>query len=206
MDGGRDQTEGLNVKENQEEGEKEERESEEDSGGRVGEAQGEAQLKRRGERQGAVLGVPAAQRQQRGGRGAAPLPGSGVRSREAGASADQPPGGSSSSLAGTQGGGGGATGAWGARGVRGVRETVWGQSELQQTYGALQRDVRVDVVVVGGGINGLTAAYALRERGMSVVVLEAGVIGERREGEKEGGMDGGWQEVEGGSLSAGTGR
>ena len=61
-------------------------------------------------------------------------------------------------------------------------------------------------MVVGGGSNGLTAAYALRERGMSVVVLEAGVIGERREGEKEGGMDGGWQEVEGGSLSAGTGR
>ena len=32
----------------------------------------------------------------------------------------------------------------------------------------------VDVAIVGGGIAGLAAAYELRQRGLSVVVLEAG--------------------------------
>ena len=41
-------------------------------------------------------------------------------------------------------------------------------------YPALDGDRRADVIIVGGGFTGLSAALALARRGASVVVLEAG--------------------------------
>ena len=41
----------------------------------------------------------------------------------------------------------------------------------------LSGNAETDVVVIGGGLAGLTAARELRERGLSVVLLEAGRIG-----------------------------
>jgi glycine/D-amino acid oxidase-like deaminating enzyme/nitrite reductase/ring-hydroxylating ferredoxin subunit len=43
-------------------------------------------------------------------------------------------------------------------------------------YPRLDRDLRVDVAVVGGGITGITAAALLRRSGASVAVVEAGTV------------------------------
>lgn len=40
-------------------------------------------------------------------------------------------------------------------------------------YPAMTEDIKADVVIVGGGIAGITCAYLLRKEGLSVVVLEA---------------------------------
>jgi glycine/D-amino acid oxidase-like deaminating enzyme len=45
-------------------------------------------------------------------------------------------------------------------------------SEHKPTFPALQKDMATDVVVVGGGITGLTTAYLLKKAGLKVVVLE----------------------------------
>ena len=64
----------------------------------------------------------------------------------------------------------------------------------------------VDVAIVGGGIAGLSAAYELRQRGLSVIVLAAasragGVV--NTEGTDGWGIDGGRAQCSFGSCSAG---
>ena len=48
----------------------------------------------------------------------------------------------------------------------------WSDSASISTFTKLDRDLDVDVVVVGGGITGLTTAYLLATAGQSVAVLE----------------------------------
>ena len=50
--------------------------------------------------------------------------------------------------------------------------SYWIDSTSLPTFPRLEHDMRADIVVVGGGITGLTAAYLLAAEGRSVTVLE----------------------------------
>ena len=56
--------------------------------------------------------------------------------------------------------------------------TLWADSEFPNRggEGQLTKDLIVDVSIVGAGIAGLTTAYLLARHGLSVAVLDAGVI------------------------------
>jgi len=57
-----------------------------------------------------------------------------------------------------------------------VNESIWISTAPGTSFPSLDRDLKVDVAIVGGGITGLTAATILKKAGMSVAVLELGSI------------------------------
>lgn len=61
--------------------------------------------------------------------------------------------------------------------------------DSRQRYPALERDLKVDVAIIGGGITGLTAAAELTAAGKRVAVLEAAEIGSGTSGFTSGHLD-----------------
>jgi gamma-glutamylputrescine oxidase len=57
------------------------------------------------------------------------------------------------------------------------RNYYYASAPAAAPFAPLQGDVRADACVIGGGISGLSAALHLRERGYSVVLLEAEHLG-----------------------------
>lgn len=54
--------------------------------------------------------------------------------------------------------------------------SYWIDSTQSQDYPALENDLVVDVLVIGGGITGITTAYLLQKEGLKVAVIDSGKI------------------------------
>jgi glycine/D-amino acid oxidase-like deaminating enzyme/nitrite reductase/ring-hydroxylating ferredoxin subunit len=67
-----------------------------------------------------------------------------------------------------------------------TNRSVWQATATIPQYAALDRDQHCDVLVVGGGIVGLTTALYLQQEGTDVVLLEAVRIGARTSGNTTG--------------------
>jgi len=59
-----------------------------------------------------------------------------------------------------------------------IRESYWNATARAVTFPALAGSLDVDVAVIGGGIVGVTTARVLKDRGLSVALVEARRIGE----------------------------
>lgn len=59
----------------------------------------------------------------------------------------------------------------------GVHSSYWIDSESQHSFTSLNSDEKTDVVVIGGGIAGLSVAYNLVLAGKNVILIEDGNIG-----------------------------
>lgn len=54
--------------------------------------------------------------------------------------------------------------------------SYWIKSTQETDYPSLDRDINVDVAIVGGGIVGITAGYLLKKQGIKVAIIEASRI------------------------------
>ena len=66
--------------------------------------------------------------------------------------------------------------------------SVWRGTAAPSGYGLLSGDIATDVLVIGGGITGVTAALLLRQQGRDVVLLEADEIGTGTTGNSTGNL------------------
>lgn len=64
----------------------------------------------------------------------------------------------------------------------GSNRSFWNDSAEPLVYNTLQNDIQTDVLIVGGGIAGLTTAYCLCKSGKKVVLLEDGYLGSGESG------------------------
>ena len=52
------------------------------------------------------------------------------------------------------------------------KEPYWLDTAKIKSFPALNRDISVDVLVIGAGITGITAAYLLKQSGLTVALIE----------------------------------
>ncbi len=64
----------------------------------------------------------------------------------------------------------------GAYGLPGRHESFWMETTAETSYPPLPGNLETDVVVVGGGITGITTAFLLKQAGYAVALIEAGRI------------------------------
>jgi glycine/D-amino acid oxidase-like deaminating enzyme/nitrite reductase/ring-hydroxylating ferredoxin subunit len=58
-----------------------------------------------------------------------------------------------------------------------MNESVWRSGVSLPRFPSLTHDLRADVLVIGGGIAGVTAAYLLQQEGIDAVLIERGSFG-----------------------------
>ena len=56
-------------------------------------------------------------------------------------------------------------------------DTYWTDSIHPMEFPSLTESINTDVVIVGGGMSGISVAYALVKEGKKCVILENGLIG-----------------------------
>ncbi len=59
----------------------------------------------------------------------------------------------------------------------GKNKSFWTASTAPIIFGKLNQDIETDVLIIGGGISGLTTAYCLLKAGRDVVLVEDGYVG-----------------------------
>ena len=54
----------------------------------------------------------------------------------------------------------------------GKHESLWHSTEKIDSFDRLKKDIKTEVLIIGGGLCGLLTAYSLKEKGVSCVVYE----------------------------------
>ena len=65
-------------------------------------------------------------------------------------------------------------------------ESYWIKSTKKKEFESLNDDIITDILVIGGGLTGITTAYYLAEEGKDVTVIERSRIGEHTSGNNTG--------------------
>ena len=51
-------------------------------------------------------------------------------------------------------------------------KSIWQKTAELPSFPTLEKDIKTDVLIIGGGLAGILTAYKLRENGVNCVVVE----------------------------------
>ena len=54
--------------------------------------------------------------------------------------------------------------------------SIWKEKVYKPNFETLQKDIKTDVLIVGGGITGILCAYLFKEKGINYTLVEADKI------------------------------
>ena len=57
-----------------------------------------------------------------------------------------------------------------------IMDSIWKSGTKLPEFSELESDMKVDVLIIGGGITGILCAHFLQERGVDYVLCEAGTV------------------------------
>ena len=60
--------------------------------------------------------------------------------------------------------------------------SYWNMTAEKAAYPPLEHDIETDILIIGGGISGVTCAYCLAQKGHSPVLIERDLATERNPG------------------------
>lgn len=63
-----------------------------------------------------------------------------------------------------------------------MNESYWQKTAHKEKYPSIQQDMNVDIVIIGGGLTGISLAYRLRKAMFNIIVLEKDEIGSKTSG------------------------
>src|SRR4051794_33359326 len=66
--------------------------------------------------------------------------------------------------------------------------SIWQASSAPLAFSALKGDLSAEILVIGAGITGATAALLLAQAGRKVIVVEAGTVGDSSTGRSTGNL------------------
>ena len=55
--------------------------------------------------------------------------------------------------------------------------SVWKDNYKETNYNSLDKDISCDVLIIGGGLTGVSSLFNLRDSGLDVVLVEQNKIG-----------------------------
>ena len=58
-----------------------------------------------------------------------------------------------------------------------MEKSIWEDYSKQNSFDKLNKNIKTDVLIIGGGISGILCGYELTKRGIDTVIIEQNKVG-----------------------------
>ena len=68
-----------------------------------------------------------------------------------------------------------------------MNESYWQKTSQHPCFKQLNKDIKTDILIIGGGLSGISCAYQLKETGKKITVVEKNLLGREKPGRRKTG-------------------
>ena len=63
-----------------------------------------------------------------------------------------------------------------------MNESYWQKTSQHPCFKQLNKDIKTDILIIGGGLSGISCAYQLKETGKQITIVEKNLLGSHTSG------------------------